>query len=320
MQIKNLVFESPFFLAPLAGYTDAPFRHIAHDWHSACAVTEMVSAEGLARNSGKTEDLLARYEGEEKLIVQLFAPSRDPVQRCLDRLLKHDPAMIDINCGCPVPKVVKTGAGSAMMRHIDDIYDIVSFLCANAGCPVSVKFRLGWDSGSINWPEFASACASAGASMLTLHARTRSQMYSGKADWTQIRKLKEMFRDTDVKIFASGDLFTAEDGISVMRQTGCDGVMFARGAIGNPFIFTRAEELLKGNSRVISTDEIRNTMLRHLDYMIEHYGSEVGCRDMRKHAVHYVKGLAEASRVKAVINSARTRQDYLEALSLLEDI
>ncbi len=319
MQIRNLNFSSPFFLAPLAGYSDAPFRRIAREWGASCAVSEMVSAEGLARGSDKTEDLLRRYDGEDQFIIQIFAPSLDPVGRCLDRLLRYRPTMIDINCGCPVAKVVKTGAGSAMMRNPDEINRIVSFLTENTDVPVSVKFRLGWDSSSINYIEFADACYDGGASMLTLHARTRSQLYSGSADWSHIKHLKDHFRDKDVVIFASGDIFCGADAVEVMKTSGCDGVMFARGAIGNPFIFRQAAEAVKGNDFSPTLEEKTETLLTHLSYMISWYGSETACRDMRKHAVGYVKGIKGASRAKQLINTASSYEDYRRAMDELKE-
>lgn len=313
------LFSSPFILAPLAGYTDAPFRHIAHEWGSGGAVTEMISAEGLARDSRNTEALLARYDGEKPLVAQLFGPSLDPFMRCVDRLMEYAPDMIDINCGCPVAKVVKTGAGSALMRRPDEIHRIVDHLVRNTPCPVSVKFRLGWDSSSLNYMEVASAAADAGAWMLTLHARTRSQGYSGKADWSHIARLKEHMRGTDVKIFASGDIFSAQDAVDVMDRTGCDGVMIARGAMGNPFIFTQAARLQERRGWQVSLKERKTTMLRHLDYMVQAFGDDVAMRDMRKHAVHYVKGLRGAGQAKAMINVARSREDYERALDMLDD-
>ncbi len=319
MMPKPSTFTSPFFLAPLAGYTDAPFRRIAHEWGCGGAVTEMISAEGLARDSRNTESLLTRFDGEQTLIAQLFGPSLDPFRRCVDRLMEYAPDMIDINCGCPVGKVVKTGAGSALMKKPDEIFRIVDHLVRNTPCPVSVKFRLGWDSSSINYMDVADAAADAGAWMLTLHARTRSQGYSGKADWSHIARLKEKFQDRDVRIFASGDIFSAQDAIDVMAQTGCDGVMIARGAMGNPFIFTQALKLQTGEVWTPSLEERTATMLRHLDYMVEAFGIQVAMRDMRKHAVHYVKGTRGAGQAKALINSASSRQDYEKALSLLTE-
>jgi len=318
MNIGTISFSSPFFLAPLAGYSDAPFRRICHEWGSAAAVTEMVSAEGLARDSLKTEELMRRYEGEENLIIQIFGPDEDPVGRAIEKLKEYRPAMVDINCGCPVPKVVKTGAGSAMMQHPEKMAAIVRFLKDNTNTPVSVKFRLGWDYSSLNYLEFAKAAAEAGADMFTLHARTRSQGYSGSADWSHLKKLKEEFRNTPIKIFGSGDIFKPEDAKRMLEETLCDGVMFARGAIGNPFIFQQTKDLIaKGTYESIPLEKRKETLLRHLDYMIKAFGENLACRDMKKHACAYLKGLEGANKVKVKVVNASTREEYEEAISHL---
>ncbi len=318
MNIGNTSFPSNLFLAPLAGYSDAPFRQICHEWGSSAAVTEMVSAEGLARDSVKTEALMRRYEGENNLIIQIFAPDDDPVRRAMDKINAYKPAMIDINCGCPVPKVVKTGAGSAMMQHPEKMADMVRFLKQNTDVPVSVKFRLGWDYSSLNYIEFAEAAAAAGANMFTLHARTRSQQYSGSADWSHLKALKEHFKDTDIKIFGSGDVFKPEDAERMLKETHCDGVMFARGAIGNPFIFHQTRDLLeKGSYEPISLEERKETLMRHLDYMIRVFGEDLACRDMKKHACAYIKGIEGANKIKVRVVNANCRKEYAEAISAL---
>ena len=308
--------EKAIFLAPLAGYTDRSFRRLAILNGADASVTEMVSAEGLARESDKTEVLLEKYDESEKLIAQIFAPCLDPVERCLERLLNHDVHAIDLNCGCPVPKVVKTGAGSALMKDPNNMYEIVKFLKENTNVPISVKFRLGWDADSINYLDFAALAVKAGASALTLHARTRSQGYSGTASHQDIKKLKEEFKDTKVKIFASGDLFTPEDGARVFEECKVDGIMYARGAIGNPFIFKQTKELLeKGSYSEISIEERVAAMTQHLDYMIQDFGLDLAVREMRKHACSYIKGLPSSSKVKVKIVNAKTRDEYINSLN-----
>lgn len=319
MKIGNLTFSSPFILAPLAGYSDAAFRHICAECGAAAAVTEMVSAEGLAREGVKTEDLLKRFEGEENLIIQLFAPDADPISRALDRALSHKPAMIDINCGCPVPKVVKTGAGSALMHNPEKIYEIVRTITSRTDIPVSVKFRLGWDHDSINYLEFAREAARGGASAFTLHARTRSQGYSGNADWSHIRRLKQEYRNSGITVFGSGDVFSAEDAVRMIEETDCDGVMCARGAIGNPFIFREARALLEAGSYTRpALEERKAVIIRHLDYMIQEEGEAKAVREMRKHVCAYVKGIEGSNKVKVKAVEAKSREDYIEALSLLK--
>ncbi len=305
-------------LAPLAGYTDKAFRQIARSLGADGAVSEMVSAEGLARGGEKTEALLERFPGEDRLVVQLFAPSDDPVRRAMDRLLEYAPTAIDINCGCPVPKVVKTGAGSALMQDPPMIGRIVRAIKERTDIPVSVKFRLGWDSSSINYIEFADAAVEAGAEMLTLHARTRAQGYSGTADKKAFRKLSRHFSGSGVLLFASGDMFTPQDAMQAMGEYGMDGVMFARGAIGNPFIFREAKDLRDtGSYSLPSTAERIDTAMHHLDLMIEYFGEGIACREMRKHLMAYIKGIPGSSRAKNAIGSATTRQEMKQALNTL---
>ena len=317
MILGNKEIAGNLILAPLAGYSDRAFRKVCRKNGAAIAVTEMVSAEGLARDNEKTEELLLRYEGEDELIMQIFAPDKDPVSRSLSRLLAYKPTAIDINAGCPVPKVVKNGCGSALMKTPEKIYEIVSFLKQNTDVPITVKFRLGWDYSSINYIEFADAATSAGASALTLHARTRSQNYSGSASYEDIKKLRDHV-DKSILVFGSGDVFTPEAAVNMINSCGVDGVMFARGAIGNPFIFKQTSELLKdGSYSPISLEERYETMVSHLDDMIYYFGEALAAKEMRKHAAAYLKGVRNANRVKSAIVQANTRVDYLKALEAL---
>ncbi len=304
-------------LAPLAGYTDKAFRQICSYFGSDSAVSEMVSAEGLARSSEKTAALMEKYDGEKNLTVQLFAPSADPVIRALPFLRDRKIDAVDINCGCPVPKVVKTGAGSALMKEPAKIAEIVRALKENLSIPVSVKFRLGWDSSCINYLTFAEYALRAGADALTLHARTRAQGYEGKADREAFRILSDHFRG-EALLYASGDIFTPEDALEIIRDCRMDGVMFARGAIGNPFIFRETREFMeKGSYSLPSAAEKTETALRHYDLMVRYYGEEVAAHAMRKHCIAYVRGIRKSSECKAALSVAKTRKDYEDAFSLL---
>ena len=303
-----------FILAPLAGYTDKAFREISLRMGADIAVTEMVSAEGLARDSIKTKALLERAEGEDRLIIQLFGPSEDPVARAMERLLEYKPTVIDFNCGCPVPKVVKTGAGSALMREPEKIKKIVKMIKSFTDIPVSVKFRLGWDSSSINYLEFAEKALEGGAEILTLHARTRAQLYSGVADRSAFRTLSRTFKSENIAIYGSGDVFTPEDALARIQIDGLDGVMFARGAIGNPFIFKETKELIKKGSYSLPTAEEKlSTAIEHYDLMVKYYGINVAGPEMRKHAMAYLKGIEGAKEAKSMLTKAITRDDYIEA-------
>ncbi|MBQ0071239.1 MAG: tRNA dihydrouridine synthase DusB [Spirochaetales bacterium] len=310
--------EDRLVLAPLAGYTDKAFRQMATEMGADICVTEMVSAEGLARNGEKTKELLERFEGEDRMIVQLFGPDKDPVERSIENLMLFHPTQVDFNCGCPVPKVVKTGAGSALMQTPKKITEIVRVLKKETGLPVSVKFRLGWDSSSINYLEFADAAAEGGADIMTLHARTRAQGYEGKADRNAFRALSEHFQGTGIRLYASGDIFTPEDAISVINECGMYGVMFARGAIGNPFIFRETKEYLETGSYTLPTvqEKIEGAM-RHFSLMEHYYGEYLAGKEMRKHAMAYIKGTPGASRCKLLLTKANTKEEYREAFEAL---
>ena len=308
-----------FILAPLAGYTDKAMRELALFYGADIAVTEMVSAEGLSRDSAKTKELLERADGEERLIMQLFAPSADPIERAMPKLLEYKPTMIDINAGCPVPKVVKTGAGSALMKEPEKIKEIVKAIKSFTDIPVSVKFRLGWDSSTINFIEFAEKALEGGADALTLHARTRSQGYAGFADRAAFKALAKAFKSNDVTLYASGDVFTPEDALKRINEDEMDGVMFARGAIGNPFIFKETKELINTGSYTLPTPKEKiETALRHYDFMVKYYGVNVAGPEMRKHAMAYLKGLEGSKEAKARITKAITRDEYLDAFRLVE--
>ena len=315
MDIKTI--GGPFILAPLAGYTDKAFREIAHEYGADCSVTEMVSAEGLARDGEKTKMLLERFPGEEKLIIQLFGPSDDPVRRALPKLIGYKPTVIDINCGCPVPKVVKTGAGSALMRTPEMAAAIVRTIKEFTDTPVSVKFRLGWDEKSMNYLDFAESVTEAGCEMLTLHSRTRAQGYSGKADRNAFRTLAKHFEGSNILLFGSGDVFTPEDAATLL-DTGLSGVMFARGAIGNPFIFRETKEYIqKGTYTLPEREERIAVALRHLDYAIKYFGEKIACREMKKQLMAYIKGIPASSKAKNAIGEATSRDELVKALTSL---
>ena len=315
MDIKTI--NGPFILAPLAGYTDRAFRKIAHEHGADCSVTEMVSAEGLAGDGEKTKTLLERFDGEDKLIIQLFSPTDDPVRRAMPALLEYNPTVIDINCGCPVPKVVKTGAGSALMKTPDMIARIIKAIKEFTAIPVSVKFRLGWDEQSKNYLAFADAAAEAGCEMLTLHARTRAQGYSGHADREAFRILSKHFENSSILLFGSGDVFSPEDAKALL-ETGLNGVMFARGAIGNPFIFRETKEYIQtGFYAKPEREERILTAIKHLNLMIGYSGEKVACREMKKHLMAYIKGIPSSAKAKNAIGEAQQKEDLVKALRSL---
>lgn len=317
VSIGNLRLESNLFLAPLAGYTDKVYRSICLGKGAALAYTEMVSCEGVARDSAKTVMLMERGEGEENLAVQLFTPDADTARRSIEGVMACKPALIDINCGCPVPKVVKTGAGSALLQHPQTIGEIVRVLAENTDVPVTVKIRTGWDTSCINYLETAAMAFDAGASAVCMHARTRSQLYMPTAHWELLADLKSHFPDK--VIIGSGDLFTAEDGVRMLSETGVDAVSFARGAIGNPFIFGQAKALLSGEApRPITVEEKVQAIMIHLRGLVDFLGENMACREMRKHVCAYLKGIPNSARVRQAVTGALRVTEYEEALSQLK--
>ena len=309
--------EDKLILAPLAGYTDKAMREMCLSFGADIAVTEMVSAEGLARDGEKTKELLERANGEKRLVVQLFGPDKDPFERCIPNLLQYNPTWIDVNCGCPVPKIVKTGAGSALMQNPEKIKEIVETLRKGTGLPVSVKFRLGWDSSSMNYLQFAAKALEGGAFSLTLHARTRAQGYEGKADRSAFLALSKEF-GKDAVLYASGDIFSPEDAVECIEKYNMDGVMFARGAIGNPFVFRETLSYLASHRYDLpSPSERVEAAILHYRKMKEYYGEHTAGHEMRKHAMAYIKGLPGASRAKKELCSALTEEEYRKAFSLI---
>lgn len=313
--IGDVTIPGNLFLAPLAGFTDKGFREICIREGADLTYSEMVSAEAVARGNLKTFTLMERAPSEELFAIQLFMPDADTAARAVDTVLRFSPTIIDINCGCPVPKVVKTGAGAALLKDPERIRGIVRTITSATDIPVTVKIRSGWDAQSINYLETADAAVSGGASMITMHARTRSQGYSGKAEWQHLARLKEHI---PVPVFGSGDLFTPKDAETMLSQTGIDGVMFARGAVGNPFIFSRTRELLTtGESLSPPTEELRyKRLFEQLDICIADKGETAACKEMRKQVCAYTKGLPGAAALRSHIVHAKTRSDYAQLLSL----
>jgi nifR3 family TIM-barrel protein len=324
--IGGLSLPGNIFLAPVAGYTDRFFRALCVDHGADFTFTELVSSEALVRNGRKTFPLLERAENETRYGIQLFGSDPDVMAEAVSIIAPFRPSVIDINAGCPVPKVVKTGAGSALMKTPVLLGKIVAAVvkaagtgqplrfCDDGGCPpaVTVKIRSGWDAFSVNFLECAKIAREEGAAMVTLHARTRAQGYGGAADWEHIMRLTQ---EMDIPVCGSGDLFTAPDAERMLAETRCAAVMFARGALGNPFIFDETRRLLEKNPYTPPSLETRvETALTHLRTFAAATGEETACRAMRAHFCHYLKGIPNAAAIRARVVRARTVQDYEEAM------
>jgi len=309
IEAPGLRLAGNLFLAPMAGYTDAAFRSLCIEQGASMAFTEMLSAEALARGSAKTLQMARPAENERRWGVQIFGCDARTAASAVRRLEALRPSLYDLNCGCSVPKVLKTGAGAALLRDPRRIRDLLKAMRQETDAPLAVKIRSGWDSDSLNYLEAAELAREGGAALICLHPRTRTQGFSGKADWMHIGRLKQ---NTDLVVFGSGDLFSAEDAVRLIRSTGCDGVMFARGALGNPFIFAQALALFNGRPALPAPDpRARLQMaLAQLERAAVLHGEARACLQMRKHFCHYCKGIPGAAELRAGAVRAESLDDY----------
>lgn len=313
LRIGSLILDNPFFLAPLAGITDAPMRRLCHEQGAALTYSEMVSAKGMWYGDKNTGKLLYTYKDEGPVAIQIFGHEPEVIAFAARELSKKDGVMIDINMGCPVPKIVKNGEGSALLKDPDLIYHVVSAAVKNSDLPVTAKIRIGWDEKSINAVETAHAVEAAGAAAIAVHGRTREQYYSGKADWSQIAAVK---RAVDIPVIGNGDVTDGSSAVSMMKETGCDFVMIARGALGNPWIFREALAAWKGEPipQPPSAEEKKTMMLRHLKDLAELKGEYAAVREMRKHVGWYLKGVKGAAAFRGKVNSLTSIADLAEAI------
>ena len=312
VKIGNVELKGNLFLAPVAGYSDAAFRSVCIENGACFTYTEMVSAEALVRKNLKTEILMRRACNEKAYSVQIFGGEPEIMEDAAHIVLeKTHCEVIDINCGCPVPKIIKTGAGSALTRDPDRLYKVVEAVVKAAdGVPVTVKIRSGWESKQMTWREAATAALEAGVSAITIHPRTRAQGYEGHSDWGIMKELVELVAGR-VPVFGSGDLFKPEDAKAMLEQTGADAVMFARGAMGNPFIFRNATDLLtKGSYEPVPPEERVKTGFAELERLVAETSEQHACLEMRKRFAAYSKGISGGAALRARIVHAATVADY----------
>lgn len=301
-------------LSPLAGVTDRAFRSICNENSMDYAYTEMVSAKGLLYSDKTSESLLSRFPNEENLGVQIFGSDADIMSKIAKEITKSKPYIksIDINMGCPAKKIVKNGEGSALMKNPELVKRIIYSVKQVTDLPVSAKFRLGFDDQSINYLEIGKICQDYGCSHVTLHGRTREQMYSGKADWDAIKKLNEAL---DIEVVGNGDIFTPEDAIKMMKHTGVSSVAIARGAMGNPFIFKQIKGLLREGKYIIpDIDLVVDTIIKHFKLLNEYKGQRIAVNEMRKHIAWYIKGYRGSNSLKNEINNTKDIDKVFELL------
>lgn len=312
--MKEIMINKPIMLAPLAGVTDAAFRIICEENGADKTFTEMVSVNALLYDNRATHEIMYRSDLEKNCNIQIFGNDPAIIEKVVKEKInpRDDFKEISFNMGCPAPKIFKNGQGSALMGDIRKAQEIAKTLVDSTDKIVNIKFRLGIDENSINYIDFGKALEDAGVDYVILHARTRSQQYSGKANWDDIRRLKEAL---SIPVVANGDCFSVEDYIKIIKTTNADGVMIARGAMGNPFIFRQIKDYLKGEKIKEPTyDDILDTIKRQYDLSLTYKEERLVINQMRKHVGWYIKGLPQAASYRDRVNKLRTSEEIFDLL------
>jgi tRNA-dihydrouridine synthase B len=313
LKIGTLKIPGNIFLAPLAGWSDSAFRSICIKNGAYFTYTEMISAEACSHNSLKTFNLLKKATNEYKLGFQIFTSSEKTAASCIKVINKYKPAVIDLNCGCSINKVLKTGSGAALLKNPLKIFEIIKAIKSETDVPVTVKLRSGWDSDTINYLKTSESAIRGGAELITLHPRTRSQGFTGHADLNHLKDLKSEFT---VTVIGSGDLFSPQNIKNMFLKTKCDGVMIGRGAFGNPFIFKETIRYLK-TGKIPARPPVKyrlKTALKQLKLMIKDKGEKLACIEMRKHICSYSKGINNSADFRNKIVHAENLKEYKEII------
>lgn len=314
MKIGNVKVANNVFLAPMAGVTDLAFRIICKEMGAGLVVSEMVSSKGIYYKDAATEVLTKVDPKERPVAIQIFGSDPDIMAYSVENYLNHreDVDIIDINMGCPAPKIVKNGDGSALLKNPELVRQILKKVIDVSKKPVTLKIRMGWDHDNINGIDIAKIAEEEGIKALTIHGRTRDMFYSGEADWDFIRMVKESIQ---IPVIGNGDIFEPEDGIRMLEYTNCDGIAIGRGAQGNPWIFKRIINVMNGKEDNPPTNaEIVELCIRHLKLSCDIKGDTVGTKEMRKHAAWYLKGLRNSNEVKNKINNTNSKEEIEQLL------
>ena len=314
MQIGNIKLDAPLVLAPMAGITDLPFRVICRRLGCGMTVSEMVSAKGLLYKNVKTTEMLRIEDSERPTAIQLFGSVPEELATAAKMVEASGADIIDFNMGCPVPKIVNNGEGSALMKKPQLAYEVLAAMVEAVQIPVTVKFRAGWDDEHRNAVEIALAAERAGVAAIAVHGRTRQQFYEGKADWSIIADVK---RAVKLPVFGNGDIFTVADGLRMLEQTGVDGLMVGRGADGNPWLFAQLKAALAGEPvpAAPSVDARLDLAAEHLQMLIDYKGETISVKEMRRHISAYLKGLPHAAEFRGRFHKVDTQKQFLELLA-----
>lgn len=313
LRIGNVELENNLILAPMAGVTDLPFRMLCKEQECGLLYTEMVSAKAILYKNRNTKELLTVRQEERPIAVQLFGSDPEIVSSMAHQIEDGPYDIIDLNMGCPVPKVVNNGEGSALMKDPKLVEELLTALVNRVKKPVTVKFRKGFDDASVNAVEIARIAESCGVSAVAVHGRTREQYYSGSADWDIIRQVKAAVK---IPVIGNGDIFTPQDAKRMMEETGCDGLMVARGARGNPWLFRRINRYLDTGELLPapSAPEIGRMIMRHARMQAELKGEDLGMKEMRKHIAWYTAGLPHSAGIRRACNTLETLEELEKLL------
>lgn len=314
MKIGNVELKNKVFLSPMAGVTDLPFRLICKEQNCGMLYTEMINGKALCYDDENTKKMLKIEDEEHPVAVQIFGSDPEFMGRAAEIMNAYPNEILDINMGCPAPKVVKNGDGSALMRNPKLAEEVLKSVVKNSTKPVTLKIRKGWDDNSVNAVEMAKIAEASGISALAIHGRTREQYYSGKADWDIITEIKNAI---NIPVIGNGDVFTVEDARNMLDKTGCDAIMIGRGAQGNPWIFKRINHYMETGEILPepTLEEKINTAVKHLNLAVRELGEYVAVREMRKHIAWYLKGLKGSAKVRDEINKITSYEEVVSRLN-----
>ena len=315
MKIGNVQLDNEVFLSPMAGVTDLPFRTICKEKGCGMLYTEMINAKALCYDDENTKKMLRMDKDEHPVAVQIFGSDPEFMGKAAIIMNQYPNEILDINMGCPAPKVIKNGDGSALMRNPKLAAEVLTAVVKNSEKPVTLKIRKGWDDDSVNAVEIAKIAEECGISALAIHGRTREQFYSGKADWDIIAEIKQAI---NIPVIGNGDVFEVEDAVNMLEKTKCAAIMIGRGAQGNPWIFNRINHYMKTGEILPepTLEEKITTAIRHMNLAVAEHGDYVAVREMRKHIGWYLKGLKNSAKYRDQINKIT---DYKEVIAMLEE-